>query len=90
MGLSPKEQKLLSNLMKKKDEPDAPAASRALNISLDLGDEKQVERAQKLGLLASIMGDDDDDGGDGDDGDDDDDEETVPKRRGYFPSSGDK
>jgi hypothetical protein len=89
VGLSDKETKMLERLMKKKDEPDPPAASRALNISIDLGDEKQVERAQKLGLLSMLTGDDDaDDDGNDDDGNDDDDDEDVPRRRGYF--KGDK
>lgn len=86
MGLSDEEAKVLRRLMKKKDEPDAPAASRALNISLDLGDEKQVKRAQSLGLLGAFSNDDgDDDDDDAGDDDDDTDAEDIPKRRGYFP-----
>lgn len=82
MGLTDKETRTLEKLMRKKDEPDAPAANRSLNISIDLGDDKQVERAQKLGLLDLLTGDDDDD----DESDDDDDgkDEEVPRRRGYF------
>lgn len=99
MGLSDDESKLLKKLLKKKDEPEAPAASRALNISLDLGDEKQVQRAQGLGLLGAFAGSDDDDDDDDNDDDDDDDgkkkppkkkkppPEETPKRRGYFNES---
>jgi hypothetical protein len=91
MGLTQKETRMLEALMRKKDQPDAPPASRSLNISIDLGDEKQVERARGLGLLDWITGDDDGDG-DGDDdkngkngdGDGDDDDDDVPRRRGYF------
>lgn len=87
MGLSAKESKLLENLLKKKDQPDAPPTGKSLNISIDLGDDKQVERAQKLGLFDGIFGDDDDDD-DGDDGDDGDGDEEVPRRRGYFNKEG--
>lgn len=88
MGLSDKESKLLERLLKKKDEPDAPRPSASLNISIDLGDESQVKRAQKLGLFAADDDDDDDNGdGDGDgggDGDGDGDGEQTPRRRGFF------
>lgn len=76
--LSKDEAKMLKQLTEKQEAPDAPAVGRSLNIAIDLGDDAQVARAQKLGLLGSL---DDDDGDD--DGDDDDDEE-APKRRGYF------
>lgn len=84
--LSSREEKVLKELMRKREAPDAPSASRALNISIDLGDEKQVERAQRLGLLDMFSGNDDEEDEertDGD-GDDDDDEEEAPRRRGYF------
>lgn len=84
--LTKEEAAVLKRLREKADAPDAPPASRALNISIDLGDEKQVERAQKLGLLDLLAGGDDDtDDDDADDTDaDDTDTEDVPKRRGYF------
>lgn len=84
--LSAREEKVLKALRDKQEAPDAPSASRALNISIDLGDEKQVERAQRLGLLDMFSGDDDDDDGNDDDNDDgnDDDDEEAPRRRGYF------
>lgn len=85
MGLSDKESKMLANLLKKKDEPDAPAIGRNVNVSIDLGDDKQVERAHKLGLLSGLFDDDDDD--DDDKNDDDDDDEETPRRRGYFEKS---
>lgn len=89
MALSSKEQKLLENLLKKKDEPERPEPGKNLNISIDLGDDKQVEKARRLGLLDWIMGDDDDDDDDDkktddDDDDSDDDDDDVPRRRGYF------
>lgn len=85
MGLSPDEKKALKRLQEKANEPDPPAASRALNISLDLGDEKQVKLAGKLGLLSDIFDSDDDDTDDDtDDTDDDDHNDEPPRRRGYF------
>lgn len=85
--LTSEESGLLKRLMAKSEAPDAPPASRHVNVSVDLGDEKQVERAQKLGLLDMFTGDDDTDtdDGNGDDGDaGDGDGEEAPKRRGYF------
>lgn len=63
--------------MAKKDAPSAPAVGRSVNVSIDLGDEKQVARAIKLGLLDG--GEDDDDDGAADDEPDD-----APRKRGYF------
>jgi hypothetical protein len=79
MGLSAKERKMLDALTKKAEEPDAPGVGKTLNVSIDLGDEKQVARAQKLGLL-DVEDDDDDDSDD----DDDDQTDETPRRRGYF------
>ena len=73
--LSADEEKLLAKLMKKREAPDTPS-NRTLNISIDLGDDAQVQRAQRLGLLDMF---EDDDAGGGDD-----DEEETPKRAGYF------
>lgn len=91
MGLTDDESKLLAKLLKKKDTPDAPPGrtDRVLNVSVDLADEKQVERARGLGLIDWITGGDDggDDGGDG--GDDDggnggDGGDDPPRRKGFF------
>lgn len=89
MGLSADEQKLLKRLQRKSEEPDAPPVGKSLSISVDLGDEKQVERAQKLGLLGGLLGgpDDDDTDDDDDDNTDDDDDDDTPRRRGYFRES---
>lgn len=75
MALSKEEKEQLDALTKKSKERDKPEGR--LNVNLDLGDDKQVERAKKYGFLPG-----DDDEGEGD-GDGDGDEET-PKRRGYF------
>jgi hypothetical protein len=75
--LSAKEAELLKKLQAKAEAPEAPASNRTLNIDIDLGDDKQVARAIKLGLLDAG---DDDDG----DGDDDDDGDEPPKRRSFF------
>jgi hypothetical protein len=84
MGLSTSEKKMLARLQQKSEEPDAPPIGKSLNISLDLGDEKQVERATKLGLLDRLFGDNDDDDDETEDENDDTDDE-APRRRGYFP-----
>ena len=87
MPLNEQEEKALRRLMRKKDEPAPAPVAKTLNISMDIADEKQVERARKLGLLDIIMGDDDDDEGDDKENDDDDepsDDDDTPKRRGYF------
>ena len=77
MGLSKEEAATLKRLQDKSKEPDAPQVARTLNVSIDLGDEAQVARAQKLGLLGLF---DDEDG----DGDGDGDGDEPPTRRGYF------
>jgi hypothetical protein len=82
--LTSDEAKLLKRLQQKAEAPDAPSASRALNISIDLGDEKQVERATKLGLLDALTGDDDETDDEDDDEDAQTDVEDTPRRRGYF------
>ena len=81
MGLTEQEAAILAKLMKKKDEPDAPQHGRSFNITVDLGDEKQVERARRLGL-SDLLGLDDTNG-DGDSGEGAEGEE-APKRRGFF------
>lgn len=84
MGLTNDESNLLKKLLKKKDEPDAAPIGRSVNVSVDLGDEKQVKAAHKLGLLSGLFDSDDDDDKNGDGNDDDDDADDGPTRRGYF------
>jgi len=78
--LTDEEASLLKKLMAKREAPEGAPVGRAINVSIDLGDEKQVARAIKLGLL------DDDSLGDGDTGDegDDDQGDDTPVRHGYF------
>lgn len=71
--LSADEEKVLQRLMRKREAPDTPS-NRTLNISIDLGDNAQVERAQRLGLLD--MFDEEEEAGGG--------EEEEPERDGYF------
>ena len=80
MGLSKEEAEQLKALQAKAKEPDAPQVARSLNITVDLGDDAQVERARKLGLRGfEAFGSDDGEGeGEGGDGDE------PPKRRGFF------
>lgn len=78
--LTSQEESLLKKLMSKREAPEAPMTGRTLNISIDLGDDKQIERATRLGLL-DMLNDDSDDDGTGDEPDEPDD---TPKRRGYF------
>lgn len=85
--LTDDEQAQLDALSAKRDAPDEPAASRGENVNytIDLSDEKAVERALKLGLLRES--DVEDNGGDEDASKDDDDGESrerPPKRKGYF------
>ena len=51
--------------------------SRVLNISVDLGDEAQVERAYELGLLTRAEAEAAEE--------EDEPEEEGPRRRGFFP-----
>jgi hypothetical protein len=83
--LSADEKAQLEALTKKAKEPERSSGggNHRLNVSIDLADEAQVKRAQKLGLLGDYAPDDESDeeaGGDGDDGGD------PPKRGGYFNS----
>lgn len=84
MGLSAEEQKLFDKLTKKSKEPDAPSVGRTLRANIDLGDEKQVSLARKLGFLPPEEDDDDDDDGKGKGKGKGDDDDETPKRRGYF------
>lgn len=73
--LTADEERALKRLQQKREAPESNVA-KSLNVTVDLADEKQVERAQRLGLLDSFPDDSD---GDSDDGD-----EETPKRKGYF------
>lgn len=78
--LSAQEKAMLERLTAKQDAPDAPAVGRSVNVTINLGDEKQVARAIKMGLL-------DDDSDPVDDGNNEDnqaEDDDAPKRRGYF------
>jgi hypothetical protein len=81
--LSADEKKLLEELNRKSKEPDGPAAHR-VNVTVDLGDDKQLARAKKLGLLGALFADDETDDTSDADGDPDD---EAPKRRSYFNES---
>lgn len=85
MALTDKEKATLEALNKKAKEPDAAPVGRSLRANIDLGDEKQVSLARKLGFLPSEEDDDDDDGKDKKDKKDKkDDDDDTPNRRGYF------
>lgn len=86
--LTDDEQKALEQLLAKQEAPDEAQAGgdhRVLDIHIDLGDEAQVKRAQRLGLLKLF----EDEGGDEDEASDGEDEvepDDPPRRRGYFPA----
>ncbi len=77
----------LAELQAKSEAPDEPESSnglqRVLNVSVDLGDPEQVERAIRLGYMEAPAADDDE-GGDDDEGEGDD---EGPRRRGFFPAA---
>lgn len=85
--LTKEEAEQLEALQAKKEAPDEPKGesnglSRVLNVSVDLGDPEQVQRAIGLGLLTEpeIAAADGDGDGDGDNPPPD----EEPHRRGYF------
>lgn len=79
--LSKKEEAMFKALQEKMEAPDAPSIGRSVNVTIDLGDPKQVARAIKMGLLDN---DEDDDTEDDGAGGDDDDSDDTPRRKGYF------
>lgn len=84
--LTSEEETLLKRLTAKAKAPDAPPSERRLNISIDLGDEAQIGRAQKLGLL-DMFADDGEGEGEGKEGEGEGKEgegEETPRRRGFF------
>lgn len=80
MALTKEEAAQLEALQKKAEEPDEEPAgngiSRVLNVTVDLGDDAQVERAIRLGFMEEPAVDE----GEGEE----EGEEESPKRRGYF------
>jgi hypothetical protein len=72
----------LKKLLAKREseEKASKRGSARLNVSLDLGDEKQVGLARKLGFID--LEDDADDGGEGET--DEVDADETPGRGGYF------
>lgn len=83
MPLSKEQQAQLEELERLRDAPEpeekGAGTGRVLNVNLDLGDDAQVERAFKLGLLERPAADDD-----ATDDDATDDDEDGPRRRGFF------
>ena len=81
MALTKEQQEQLDELTRLRDEPEPEPSGgglgRVLNVSLDLGDEAQLDRAFKLGLLERPAADDPDP-------DDPPDEDDPPRRRGFF------
>lgn len=76
--LSAEEKETLRRLREKERAPDAPGMARAINISVDLGDENQVKMAKRYGFLPA-----DDDEEEAPEEEEEEGDET-PKRRGYF------
>jgi hypothetical protein len=80
--LTDDEANMLKKLMAKREAPESGPVGRAINVSIDLGDDKQVERAMKLGLLdADSLGLG---GGDENEGDGEEEADDTPVRPGYF------
>ena len=82
MRLTPEQEAQLAELEKLRDAPDEPGTGtgRDLSIIIDLGDDKAVARALKLGVLD--RGDlDEFDEPAGGDGDDELDEDGNPKKK---------
>lgn len=79
VGLTADEKKLMERLARKAEEPDEPPMGKSVSFSIDLGDDKQIAKAIKLGLLNPFSDDEDEDKEDKEDEKDD-----APKRGGYF------
>jgi hypothetical protein len=82
--LTEEQAKALAELEELRDAPDEEPAgngvSRVLNVTVDLGDEAQVERAIKLGFLTAPAAEaEPEPEAEGDE---------PPKRGGYFPPNG--
>lgn len=75
--LTDSEQSLLKKLQAKLDAPDAGPIARAINVTINLADPKQVAQAIKMGLLEPF----EDEPADADELEQVD---EAPKRRGYF------
>jgi hypothetical protein len=90
MGLSDSEKELLERLTKKSKEPDAPPVSKSISANIDLGDDKQVERAIEHGFLtrAEVKAlKEGDDNGDDDKGNK---STATPRRKGSYFKDGDE
>ena len=84
MALTKREKEMLERLQAKAEEPDRGPISRALNVSIDLGDAKQVALAKRYGFLDDDDDDLDDEGTDDKGGKNGDEGDDTPKRKGYF------
>lgn len=87
--LSKDEEDVLDRLMKKREAPDAPPVTKSISASIDLGDEKQVERAIEHGFLTraevkALKDGDSDDNGDGGKR-----SPATPRRKGSYFKDGD-
>jgi hypothetical protein len=86
--LTDEQAKQLEELEKLRDAPDEPAGNgggigRVLNVTIDLGDDKQVARAFKLGLLDEPAPDEPE-GGEGEGEEQTEGEGEGPRRGGFF------
>jgi len=80
--LSKQEQAALEKLQAKAEAPDDGPLSRNVSFSLDINDDKQIKRAQALGLITDLP-----DGFFGEvveEGEEDEEADDTPKRDGYF------
>jgi hypothetical protein len=78
--LTDEERVALKKLQQKEKEPASAPVGKVINVSVDLGDEAQVQRAIKHGFLTADEAAAEGNG----DGDDDDDSDDAPRRKGYF------
>lgn len=81
------EQELYDRLTKKREAPDAPPVGKSISANIDLGDDKQIERAIEHGFLTraevKALKDGDDDNGDGKKS------PATPRRKGSYFKDGD-
>jgi hypothetical protein len=87
MKLTDEQAKQLEELEAMRDAPDEPAGNgggigRVLNVTIDLGDDKQVARAFKLGLLDEPAPDEPEEKPEGEDKPEG--EGEGPRRGGFF------
>jgi len=77
--LNDEQRRQLKELQRLEKEPAAPPVGKVINVTVDLGDEAQVQRAIEHGFLTAREVAEDRNG----DGDDEDGED-APRRKGYF------